>query len=296
MEVNLKCRKCGFVNPDTNNFCGECGKSLNYKPLDGLQANNHKIDGAITSDLQKDETKKINENNRKRPSSKIMPRKKRGYFLYISFGLIILLLALFFLIKRPISYAIARQHFASGKYYEAASEFLVLDDYKDSQQQLQESKYLQAIEAINSKDFYVAIDLLNELGNYKDSVEQLKFVNYLRATEIVNDARSSRAILTEAKEILLSMPDYKLSKEFLKAIDNRLIILSRTATPQIIYMQILEPAIGMTEQEVRNSTWGNPIRINTTTTAYGTSQQWVYSNYKYIYFENGIVTAIQDTR
>lgn len=53
------------------------------------------------------------------------------------------------------------------------------------------------------------------------------------------------------------------------------------------------PAIGMTAAEVRNSTWGSPDKINTTITANTTYEQWCYSGNRYIYFENGIVTAIQ---
>ena len=54
------------------------------------------------------------------------------------------------------------------------------------------------------------------------------------------------------------------------------------------------PRIGMTKAEVRKSLWGEPEDINKTTTAYGTREQWVYSGYRYIYFENGIVTSIQE--
>lgn len=57
----------------------------------------------------------------------------------------------------------------------------------------------------------------------------------------------------------------------------------------------LEPQIGMTKEEVENSTWGIPEKINKTTTAFGVSEQWVYPNYQYIYFDNGIVTAIQES-
>ena len=56
----------------------------------------------------------------------------------------------------------------------------------------------------------------------------------------------------------------------------------------------LEPSIGMTKTEVENSTWGKPEKINRTKTSYGTHEQWCYSTYKYIYFEDGIVTSIQD--
>lgn len=52
--------------------------------------------------------------------------------------------------------------------------------------------------------------------------------------------------------------------------------------------------IGMTAEEVRGSKWGLPNKINKTTTEYGISEQWVYSDYKYLYFENGVLTTIQD--
>lgn len=56
-----------------------------------------------------------------------------------------------------------------------------------------------------------------------------------------------------------------------------------------------EPKLGMTEEEVLNSTWGKPKKRNKTTATWGTSEQWVYSNNRYIYFDNGIVTAISES-
>lgn len=55
-----------------------------------------------------------------------------------------------------------------------------------------------------------------------------------------------------------------------------------------------EPSIGMTSSEVRSSTWGIPNSINKTTTEYGVHEQWVYGNGRYIYLDNGVVTAIQE--
>lgn len=55
-----------------------------------------------------------------------------------------------------------------------------------------------------------------------------------------------------------------------------------------------EPRIGMTHEQVEASTWGKPKEINKTTYAWGTSEQWVYSGYRYIYFDNGKVTAISE--
>jgi hypothetical protein len=50
--------------------------------------------------------------------------------------------------------------------------------------------------------------------------------------------------------------------------------------------------IGMSGEQVRLS-WGFPEKINTTVNASGRSEQWVYAEDKYLYFENGTLTAIQ---
>lgn len=38
---------------------------------------------------------------------------------------------------------------------------------------------------------------------------------------------------------------------------------------------------------------GSPERINRTVTGYGTKEQWVYGS-RYLYFDNGVLTAYQD--
>ena len=55
-----------------------------------------------------------------------------------------------------------------------------------------------------------------------------------------------------------------------------------------------EPSIGMSREEVKASTWGEPNDINKTTYEWGTIEQWCYYDNKYIYFENGEVTAISE--
>lgn len=53
--------------------------------------------------------------------------------------------------------------------------------------------------------------------------------------------------------------------------------------------------IGQTAESVRKSCWGKPARVNTTATAGGTHEQWVYGT-GYVYLTNGLVTAVQTTR
>ena len=52
--------------------------------------------------------------------------------------------------------------------------------------------------------------------------------------------------------------------------------------------------IGMSQKEVLASSWGKPVDVSRTTTAAGTREQWVYGNKNYLYFDHGILTAIQE--
>jgi hypothetical protein len=53
--------------------------------------------------------------------------------------------------------------------------------------------------------------------------------------------------------------------------------------------------VGMTDAQVRTA-WGKPQSINSTTYASGTHEQWVYGVGQYVYFENGIMTSLQQSR
>lgn len=51
--------------------------------------------------------------------------------------------------------------------------------------------------------------------------------------------------------------------------------------------------IGMTKEQV-SAAWGRPQSINTTTTAYSSSEQWVYGLKNYVYFDGDTCTTIQN--
>ena len=55
------------------------------------------------------------------------------------------------------------------------------------------------------------------------------------------------------------------------------------------------PYIGASAAWIRScSSWGAPNGINTTTTANGKSEQWVYRHRGNLYLTNGVVSAIQN--
>lgn len=52
--------------------------------------------------------------------------------------------------------------------------------------------------------------------------------------------------------------------------------------------------IGMTMKQVRASSWGVPQDVHSMTTAQTVTEQWVYGDGNYLYFENGILKVIQN--
>lgn len=52
-------------------------------------------------------------------------------------------------------------------------------------------------------------------------------------------------------------------------------------------------SIGMSKQQVLESSWGKPKDINRTVTAYGTNEQWVYDG-GYLYFDGDLLTTVQN--
>ena len=53
-------------------------------------------------------------------------------------------------------------------------------------------------------------------------------------------------------------------------------------------------SIGMSATDVIDHGWCRPNSVNRTTTASGTSEQWVYGGRNYLYFTDGMLTSIQN--
>jgi hypothetical protein len=59
----------------------------------------------------------------------------------------------------------------------------------------------------------------------------------------------------------------------------------------------ITPHIGMTADDALRADrpWGSPNYVNTSTTARGVREQWVYTyGHRYLYFENGMLTSISE--
>jgi hypothetical protein len=130
-------------------------------------------------------------------------------------------------------------------------------------------KLSEAKENANEGNYLLAISCLNEITNFDSTNETAKTLR--KQYQAKQDA-----LLDEEKA---RIEQERRAKEAAEA--------KALAKTQGV-------SIGMTQQQVLDSSWGRPTDINKTITEYGTHEQWVYNGYNYLYFEDGILTSIQN--
>lgn len=219
------------------------------------------------------------------------------------------------------------------KFEEAIAILETVDSTSEVIEARNAAKYAYALQLFKTGELARAKDFLGQVGNYESSKEHLEKIDFLLSIQGEYQGNRSYMKATIAGytfyDILETsngtyVYDFKIDedtidpsgKTFQAAGSEYLVLESkyygivlqercdgqweaeyrRVNTETAIPVTELkkEPALGMTADEVKNSTWGEPKDINRTITQYGVTEQWVYPDYKYIYFDNGVVTAIQD--
>lgn len=139
------------------------------------------------------------------------------------------------------------------------------------------AKYL--VKDVKTNDFGFSYDyeLQNEQGDLFN-FDQLNFWKFEKIAES-DEQRSKRFSEEKQKDATDKEKRIKLQSKY------------GTKTGKLISEHRVQ--IGMTKEMCRSS-WGEPSKVNTTTTKYGTHEQWVYSDGSYLYFEKGVLTTIQD--
>ena len=224
--------------------------------------------------------------------------------------------------KEETRYKQAVNCYNKGDFKEAITIFQGLGNYENSNVYLNNSKYLYSIQGtwiehstkIPSKLFIQIngwniekykylykgkyfIDgetwgniSLGKVSFYKENNVSIKLAD--NKIEMYYSSLANDSKLKKYEDETIEINDNK-TKMYLTDIDNKKHELILFYNPPAI-MERSEPKIGMTKKELEKSTWGTPEDINRTTTANGVREQWCYSNYRYIYLNNGIVTSIQD--
>lgn len=110
----------------------------------------------------------------------------------------------------------------------------------------------------------------------------------------INDPKIS--LRDKAREIEMLARDYPdVGAQYLKDVPKLIATADRQEAAAMKRSKRSQGvSIGMSKEDVIASSWGRPQRINKTTNAYGTSEQWVYGNGGYLYFDNDSLVSIQN--
>lgn len=227
-------------------------------------------------------------------------------------------------------FSFAKSKFKAGLFNDAIVLLEKIVDYKDSNDLLQQSKYSLAVEEYKNGDFESSKSGFVEIPDYKDSITYIGKLETLIGIQGTweDEYGFTQLVLSKWKYYSVYFPNAPNTRVFefdlpsnsvldgtISFIDSSNATIKYTLNRNIIeefwsgdvsktYRKVSNstipvaekpaPQIGMTADQIRSSSWGSPEDINKTTTEFGTSEQWVYPDYKYIYLDNGIVTAIQN--
>ena len=147
---------------------------------------------------------------------------------------------------------------------------------------------LRSFTIIGQTDFECVVK--SEQGN---TVEILKSImeDALKAGYVVD--RDLPKIKADAEKQRINAEKQRA----VKAQNDRIALIKAKKLPPQIEKAILDRKVqvGMTDEQVKLS-WGNPGKINRTVTVNHVSEQWVYGSSTYLYFDNGVLTSLQDSR
>ncbi len=225
-------------------------------------------------------------------------------------------------LAQETEYCLAIKYYDEKQYSESAQLFEKLVNYKDVKSKLNDIIYLDAKSKYTEGDFSGSQTQFQKIQEYKDSKTYLGNISRLiklQGTWQIKDQdywqiifsgwKLSDVFYKSSGATQVNNFDYKFDKNQLTdgfAIytinGNNLVvkndqgntIFTKYSDSSTAPSSSPDPQIGMTAEEVRQSSWGSPEDINKTTTASTVHEQWVYSNNQYIYLDDGVVTAIQD--
>lgn len=166
-----------------------------------------------------------------------------------------------------------------------------------------ESKKAEYVRLLDAKSFWDASSALGDCPNILKDQTLIDMQTGARRLSWVTRASDPKASADERLRAIAFLREFhpKDAAPFEKIGASLQAQADKKAAAEVKRAEVAEKArkksegvsIGMTKEEVLASSWGRPQSINTTTYSFGVHEQWVYGG-GYLYFENGILTAIQN--
>ena len=207
-------------------------------------------------------------------------------------------------------YDSAVKKYNQGEIWLAEVEFIQIPNYEDSQEYLNRIEFAKGIQGT----WAVLISLGDGTGFLSEDEDMMITFNGLEMTR----SRTSKSnwkvgkyedfyylflkfenkghiiFYSDNALIYCSDAEFDPNGNLIDFDENKYLSYKKASNETEVTLKV-KPYIGMTREQLENDcTWGRPKDINTTTTAYGTNEQWCYSDYRFVYLEDGIVTGIQE--
>lgn len=142
---------------------------------------------------------------------------------------------------------------------------------------------------IPKNTIFKCYDVVIEDGQYSSIIALLENDKYGKFYVLIENLISAESETWNNKFEILSVYKSRIAKESVRK--NNLVKKYGTKNAELILKEKVR--IGMSKSMCKES-WGEPEKINKTSGSYGVHEQWVYGNGSYLYFENGILTTIQN--
>lgn len=313
----MKCNSCGSENNDGAKFCNECGVKLSVE-------NNRIKDGEMIEEIDKTKDIEIIEEMDKNKDIKIIEEKNykikknekrlRGFVILglivvciIGIGVLGYLNTYVYNPEKVFSEFSTDSNSAISKYYKLSES-----KQKQVDQYIKDELEKDYAEITDHSQIQLTIDRYKGVSSLKDYLQKMRNRAYSRYLYNEGEKRINTAGgITNLKDFELYDITQKYSNitsdfEYYDNVKKELQQVKSESDKRFkAQYGVDQPSdkkevkkegvrIGMTQDEVLNSTWGKPNKINKTTSKYGTSEQWVYGGNNYLYFENGILTTIQN--
>jgi hypothetical protein len=157
---------------------------------------------------------------------------------------------------------------------------------------------------VHKKEYWPAAGVVRKCANITGDSEFKQMVAEAELDDYWKSARD-KALSPRDRELALD----KMEREFPKESQEQATTVKQLRAQVSADLKALEKkeaaqlaaekrkkgvSIGMTQADVLASSWGRPESINKSHYASGTHEQWVYGSGSYLYFENGILSSIQN--
>ncbi|MDP3229163.1 MAG: hypothetical protein Q8N13_14425 [Acidovorax sp.] len=140
------------------------------------------------------------------------------------------------------------------------------------------------------KQLFAVATLFLAMPAVSQSGDPAKYARCAGSSEMQKCRALVDAVTAETAEAKRARVE-KLERERAAAVQQ---VLKNPATNSESSQQAIEsePKVGMSEYDASNTLWGKPSERNRTVTERGSREQWVFGGGRFVYLENGRVTAV----